>query len=355
MAAVADGLAGVGLPLQHSRRPASTPAARRRTSASATDGEPAVREGARRGRAQRRPAVPLLPARSSRATSATSGRSRRCGAASSTRRWSRWRPRTSASARRACGPSPRPSRTATCSPTTPSQASRSIALDPSEVTDDVLGGIWRLVGELRRHRIAHRDLRLANVFLDDDGEVWLIDFGFSEMAASDLLLATDVAELVASSSVYVGAERAVAQADGHRRRRHARSRARGPAAAWALVAPTRSALKAQPGPSRTCATRLAGRARPLDEPLVVGRRRRRAGDPRGCRSNAARRPSISPAEARVFHAVNGCRAGSSGSSVAPDAARQPRRRHGRRPRGRAGRRRPRASPSASCWPRCSSW
>jgi len=42
--------------------------------------------------------------------------------------------------------------------------------------------------------------------------VWLIDFGFSEVAASDLLIATDVAELVASSSVVVGAERATALA-----------------------------------------------------------------------------------------------------------------------------------------------
>ena len=81
-------------------------------------------------------------------------------------------------------------------------------VEPSEVTDDVLTAVWRLVGELRRHRIAHRDLRLANVFLDDSGQVWLIDFGFSEVAASDLLLATDVAELLASSSLCVGAERA---------------------------------------------------------------------------------------------------------------------------------------------------
>ena len=63
---------------------------------------------------------------------------------------------------------------------------------------------------MRAHRIAHRDLRLANVFLADDGEAWIIDFGFSELAASDALLATDLAELLASSTTQVGAERAVA-------------------------------------------------------------------------------------------------------------------------------------------------
>ena len=82
-------------------------------------------------------------------------------------------------------------------------------LEPEEFDDDVLGAIWTLVSELQRHRVAHRDLRLANIFRDDGGQVWLIDFGFSEMAASDLLLATDVAELIASSSLEVGAERAV--------------------------------------------------------------------------------------------------------------------------------------------------
>jgi undecaprenyl-diphosphatase len=119
-------------------------------------------------------------------------------------------------------------------------------VEPAELTDDVLAAIWRLVGELREHRIAHRDLRLANIFLDDNGDVWLIDFGFSEMAASDLLLATDVAELLASSSVYVGADRAVARAaavideDGL-------AAALGRLRPWALSGATRTAHKARPG------------------------------------------------------------------------------------------------------------
>ena len=48
------------------------------------------------------------------------------------------------------------------------------------------------------------------MFLADDGDAWIIDFGFSELAASDQLLATDLAELLASSTTKVGAERAVA-------------------------------------------------------------------------------------------------------------------------------------------------
>jgi undecaprenyl-diphosphatase len=83
-------------------------------------------------------------------------------------------------------------------------------LEPDEITDGVLHAIWEQLSILRRHRVAHRDLRLANVFLADDGEAWIIDFGFAELSASDLLLATDLAELLASSSARVGATRAVA-------------------------------------------------------------------------------------------------------------------------------------------------
>jgi undecaprenyl-diphosphatase len=120
------------------------------------------------------------------------------------------------------------------------------SVDDGDITDDVLEGCWRLVGQLRQHRVAHRDLRLANIFLAADGSVWLIDFGFSELAASDLLLANDVAELVASSSLPVGPERAVAHAVA----------AVDPATLaaaldrlhpWSLSGATRTGLKGRPG------------------------------------------------------------------------------------------------------------
>jgi len=87
-------------------------------------------------------------------------------------------------------------------------------VEDDRITDEVLTGIWGQVKLLRVRRTAHRDLRLANVFLSDDGTPWIIDFGFAELAATDGQLRTDVAELTMSTALKVGADRAVANAVG---------------------------------------------------------------------------------------------------------------------------------------------
>jgi undecaprenyl-diphosphatase len=136
-------------------------------------------------------------------------------------------------------------------------AGRSLdGVPPDEVTDDVLADVWRQLGRLRSYRIAHRDLRLANIFLGDDGQIWMIDFGFSEIAASDLLLANDVAELVASSSVMVGPERATAHAIASVDAATLAA-ARDRLQLWSLSGASRTALKAQPGLLDDLKARLA--------------------------------------------------------------------------------------------------
>jgi undecaprenyl-diphosphatase len=133
-------------------------------------------------------------------------------------------------------------------------------VDESAVTDPVIEAVWEQVQLMRVRRIAHRDLRLANIFLAADGAVWMIDFGFSEVAASELLLRNDVAELVASSSLKIGAERATKLALA----------AVGPKALagaldrlhpWALSGATRTALQRAPGSLDDLRTAVAAACR----------------------------------------------------------------------------------------------
>jgi uncharacterized protein (TIRG00374 family) len=88
------------------------------------------------------------------------------------------------------------------------------SLAPEELTDEVLGRAWTQVGLLRSARIAHRELDLTRLSLDADGDVWFTDLDHGQPAATDAVLAWDVAALLAATSAAVGPERAVAAADG---------------------------------------------------------------------------------------------------------------------------------------------
>jgi undecaprenyl-diphosphatase len=85
-------------------------------------------------------------------------------------------------------------------------------LPDEQVTDDLMRKVWAQVALLRSRRIAHRDLRRANLFVADDHQPWLIDFGFSELAVPDAILEADVAQLLASFVVVAGPERTVSAA-----------------------------------------------------------------------------------------------------------------------------------------------
>jgi undecaprenyl-diphosphatase len=82
----------------------------------------------------------------------------------------------------------------------------------AEVSGEMLHDLWTDVDRLHRAGIAHRSLRTANVMVGGDESPRLIDFSFSELAATDRQVALDVAELLASLAVTVGPERSVTSA-----------------------------------------------------------------------------------------------------------------------------------------------
>jgi predicted Ser/Thr protein kinase len=59
-----------------------------------------------------------------------------------------------------------------------------------------LAALWEQVVSLRAARIAHRDLELTSVMMDERGEVWLVDFDRAEAAAGQALLDRDLTTLL---------------------------------------------------------------------------------------------------------------------------------------------------------------
>lgn len=76
----------------------------------------------------------------------------------------------------------------------------------------LLGGIWRQVAALHRHRVAHRALGLDAVTVAPGGRVVLGDFDAARLAASDRDLALDRAQLLVDTALRVGPDEAVAVA-----------------------------------------------------------------------------------------------------------------------------------------------
>ena len=85
-------------------------------------------------------------------------------------------------------------------------------LASEQLDDQLLAELWRQVGVLHAHRIAHHDLGGRSVVVDARHQPWLVDFDASEAMAGGLGLADDVAELLVSLARIVGAERSLAGA-----------------------------------------------------------------------------------------------------------------------------------------------
>jgi uncharacterized membrane protein YbhN (UPF0104 family) len=82
------------------------------------------------------------------------------------------------------------------------------------ITDDLLRDTWHQVQALQSRRIAHRRLAGDAILVDRSGTVILTDLRGGEIAAGDLLLRMDIAQLLTTLGLRVGAERTVASAVG---------------------------------------------------------------------------------------------------------------------------------------------
>ncbi|MEV8311209.1 lysylphosphatidylglycerol synthase transmembrane domain-containing protein [Streptomyces flavidovirens] len=86
------------------------------------------------------------------------------------------------------------------------------SLPDEEITDELLRGAWRQVKALQSRRIAHRRLVGDAILVDRSGRVILTDLRGGEIAAGDVVLRMDVAQLLTTLGLRAGAERAVAAA-----------------------------------------------------------------------------------------------------------------------------------------------
>ncbi len=86
-------------------------------------------------------------------------------------------------------------------------------ISSAEITDKTLDLVWEQIKKLHAYNIIHKDLRAANVMIENNTSLpWLIDFGFSECAVDKSAFYRDNVEFIASSATKVGAKKAVAAA-----------------------------------------------------------------------------------------------------------------------------------------------
>jgi len=79
-----------------------------------------------------------------------------------------------------------------------------------DLSDADLAALWQLLILLQRAQIAHRGLSLDNLLLDERGGAGLSETGTGDIAAADLSLRIDVAQLLTTLALLVGPQRAVA-------------------------------------------------------------------------------------------------------------------------------------------------
>ncbi|RII16137.1 hypothetical protein DSC45_16240 [Streptomyces sp. YIM 130001] len=86
------------------------------------------------------------------------------------------------------------------------------SLPDATITDDLMRDTWLQVEALQSRRLAHRRLAGDAILVDRSGKVFITDLRGGEIAAGDLILRMDIAQLLTTFGLRAGAERAVSAA-----------------------------------------------------------------------------------------------------------------------------------------------
>ncbi|WP_405785355.1 MULTISPECIES: lysylphosphatidylglycerol synthase domain-containing protein [unclassified Streptomyces] len=86
------------------------------------------------------------------------------------------------------------------------------ALADEEITDALMRETWTQVRALQSRRLAHRRLVGQSLLVDRGSRVFLTDLRGGEIAAGDIVLRMDIAQLLTTLALRIGPERAVASA-----------------------------------------------------------------------------------------------------------------------------------------------
>jgi uncharacterized membrane protein YbhN (UPF0104 family) len=87
------------------------------------------------------------------------------------------------------------------------------ALDPSELTDDVLVDAWEMTTHLHSARVVHGTLTAGNVLRQHDGSIALMDFSRASSSRTPARISLDRVELLSTTAALVGTDRALSAAE----------------------------------------------------------------------------------------------------------------------------------------------
>ena len=81
--------------------------------------------------------------------------------------------------------------------------------DLTQVADSDLTGAWRAIRALHEHQISHRSINSEHLLRSTDGSVWLIGHDTGGVAASDVSMRIDVAEMLCTLAMLTDVDRAI--------------------------------------------------------------------------------------------------------------------------------------------------